>query len=89
MGLTEQLFGNGAEKFENCVEIKIAELNEKHKDFLSEQNINLNEDSYIITYGQSGTGTIGFSRTRNISSEIDAEIDRILNQCAEENLQKR
>ncbi|AZA60212.1 MULTISPECIES: hypothetical protein [Chryseobacterium] len=49
MGLTEQFFGSAAEKFTECVEIKIAELNEKHKNFLSEQNIDLN-DSYIITF---------------------------------------
>lgn len=86
MGLTEHLFGNGAERFSDCVEIKIAELNEKHKDFLSPQNINLNEDSYMITFEPGGR--IGFSRTKDISNEIDAEIDRILQECAEEHLQK-
>lgn len=87
MGLTEQLFGSAAEKFTECVEIKIAELNEKHKNFLSEQNIDLN-DSYIITFGQSGTGRIGFSRTSDISNEIDIEIDKILHDCAEQHLNK-
>lgn len=82
MGLTEQFFGSSAEKFTECVEIKIAELNEKHKNFLSEQNIDLN-DSYIITFGQSGTGRIGFGRTSDISNEIDIEIDKILHDCAE------
>ncbi len=43
MGLTEQLFGCAAEKFTECVEIKIAELNEKHKDFLSAQSIGLTD----------------------------------------------
>ena len=87
MGLTEQLFGSVAEKFTECVEIKIAELSEKHKDFLSEQSIVLT-DSYIITFGQSRTGRIGFSRTRDISNEIDIEIDRILHDCAEKHLKK-
>jgi len=86
MGLTEQLFGSGAERFANCIEFKIAKLNEKHKDFLSDQNINLNEGSYMITFDPGGR--IGFRRTRNISNEIDSEIDRILNQCVEEHLLK-
>lgn len=33
MGLTQQLFGNGAERFSDCVESKIAELNENIKLF--------------------------------------------------------
>ena len=69
MGLTEQLFGSATEKFTECVEIKIAELNEKHKNFLSEQNIDLN-GSYIITFGQSGTGRIGFNRTSDFQMRL-------------------
>ncbi|MGI9650929.1 hypothetical protein [Chryseobacterium sp. RLHN22] len=88
MGLTEDLFGSDAEKFTICVENKIKELSEKHKNFLSEQNIDLISDSYIISYGQSGSGRIRFFRTRNISAEIDAEIDKILSNCAEQKLQK-
>ncbi|WP_077416057.1 hypothetical protein [Chryseobacterium sp. JV274] len=87
MGLTEQLFGNGAERFSDCVEIKIAELNEKHKDFLYEEKIDLST-AYMITFGQSGSGSLGFGRTQDISPEIDSEIDRILHECAEKHLQK-
>ncbi|REC42018.1 hypothetical protein [Chryseobacterium sp. 5_R23647] len=88
MGLTEQIFGNGSEKFTDCVSSKIADLNEKYKNYLSEQNIDLNTDSYIITYGQSGTGRVGFSRSADISNEINSEIDKVLRDCAEEHLQK-
>ncbi|SIR47833.1 MULTISPECIES: hypothetical protein [unclassified Chryseobacterium] len=87
MGLTEKLFGNGAERFSDCVEIKIAELKEKHKDFLSEEKIDLST-AYMITFGQSGSGRVGFNRIQDISLEIDSEIDRILHECAEEHLQK-
>lgn len=87
MGLTEQLFGSNAEKFSECVENKIAELSERHKDFLSEGKIDLST-SYMITFGQSGSGRVGFGRTQDISSEIDLEIDRILTECAERHLQK-
>ncbi len=87
MGLTEQLFGNGAERFSDCVEIKIAELNEKYKDFLSKEKIDLST-AYMISFGQSGSGRVGFGRTQDISPEIDSEIDKILHECAEKHLQK-
>ncbi|MHA7607890.1 hypothetical protein ACV0BM_003405 [Elizabethkingia meningoseptica] len=87
MGLTEQLFGSNAEKFSECVESKIAELGEKHKDFLSEGKIDLST-SYIITFGQSGSGRVGVGRTQDISLEIDSEIDQIFKECAEKHLQK-
>lgn len=87
MGLTEQLFGSDTKKFSECVENKIAELNEKYKDFLSTEKIDLST-TYMITFGQSGSGRVGFGRTQDISTEIDSEIDRILRECAEKNLQK-
>ncbi|MCT4234956.1 hypothetical protein HZP42_01010 [Elizabethkingia anophelis] len=87
MGLTEQLFGSNAEIFSECVENKVAELEEKYKDFLSEEKIDLST-AYMITFGQSGSGRIGFGRIQDISPEIDSEIDRILHECAEKHLQK-
>ena len=84
MDLTEKIFGKNANNFSKCVEKKIGELNEKYKTILEEKQIDLIKDpSYFITYDVPQKGMISYTRTIEISSEIDSEIDKIFEECLE------
>lgn len=79
MNESESNFSDDIKKIIECIDNKIEELNEKHKDFLEENNIDHLKNSIILHHQPSGR--ISLDRLQHFSDEIDSEIDKILHEC--------
>lgn len=79
MSKSEEIFSDEGEKIIKCINTKIEELNKKHKDFLTQNNIDHLKNSIVVYHQENGR--IGLDRLQDFSDEIDSEIDKILHDC--------
>ena len=79
----EDVLEDNVKLFSKNIKEKIQELCEEYPQ-LSDEEINCIKYSYVLTFDTHKKGIeINFERTKDISPEIDEEIDSILNSCAE------